>query len=154
MKISSKDCSLTELCAWLWYNVSFLLFVVISPHILALCIRYLRIIEDYTMYIHTSYTNTNFNINLQKKTSGSFSTIGIYSFTFQSSLSFGIITRISVHWGPCCSVIEVVFPYFNYKVLSWHSGIALGHPEYFFVCDREDNLIIPLTYYVHLHRQF
>ena len=32
-------------------SMSFLLFVVISPHILALCIRYLRIIEDYTMYI-------------------------------------------------------------------------------------------------------
>ena len=53
---------------------------------------------------------------------------------------------LQCYWG--------CFPYFNYKVLSWHSGIALDHPEYFFVCSKEHNLIIPLTYYVHLPRQF
>ena len=65
-----------------------------------------------------------------------------YNYTYFNTLG----TLLQCYWG--------CFPYFNYKVLSWHSGIALDHPEYFFVCNKEHNLIIPLTYYVHLPRQF
>ena len=65
-----------------------------------------------------------------------------YNYTYFNTLG----TVLQCYWG--------CFPYFNYKVLSWHSGIALDHPEYFFVCNKEHNLIIPLTYYVHLSRQF
>ena len=60
--------------SWSWFLTLYLpshmpSFYLLSscPHILALCIRYLRIIEVYTMYnvhkyeIHTPNTNTNFN---------------------------------------------------------------------------------------------
>ena len=65
-----------------------------------------------------------------------------HNYTYFNTLG----TVLQCYWG--------CFPYFNYKVLSWHSGIALDHLEYFFVCSKEHNLIIPLSYYVHLPRQF